>query len=165
MAFEMKVSNDKLEGMDVVPTGEYEVRLVAFNPKTAKSGTSVNLNPKMEIVNHPEFAGRNVFDTLNSGGAFTWPDFVHCFGLPMETDGTSSWIPGDWNGDPATYNADDASTWKYKGPLLNRTGKVEIVVDNYNNKDNNKINRYFCAVPDCASKFPKIRHSTNLVKK
>jgi len=42
---------------------------------------------------------------------------------------------------------------------------VEVAVDNYNGKDNNKIRRYFCAVPDCATKFPKIRHIADLLKK
>lgn len=165
MAFKMKVSNDKLEGMDVVPAGQYDIKLVAFNPKPSKKGDSVNLNAIMEITNHPEFAGRKVFDTLNSGGSFTWPDFVHCFGLPMEViDADNSTIPGDWDGDPAKFKEDDYTTWKYKGPLVGRSGKAEIAVDNYNGKDNNKIRRYFCAVQGCEQKFPKIRHQTDLLR-
>jgi hypothetical protein len=163
--FSMKVSNDKLEGLDVVPPGPYDIKLVGFNVKVSKKGDSFNLNPCMEIVGHPEFAGRKVFDTLNSGGAWTWPDFVHCFGLPMETDGKESWIPGSWDGDKAKYKADDPNTWKYAGPLLGRSGKVNIAVDNYNGKDSNKVERYICAVPDCASKFPKIRHIADLLKR
>lgn len=169
MAFSMKVSNDKLEGQDVVKAGQYEVKLLGFKPKVAKSGTSYNLNPTMEIVNHSEFAGRKIFDTLNSGGAWTWPDFVHAFGLPMETNGTESWIPtmskdGAWDGDPAKYDAENPDTWVYKGPLIGRIAKVEVAVDSYKGKENNKIRRYFCAVADCATKFPKIRHIEDLLK-
>lgn len=166
MAFQMKVSSDKLEGQDVFPAGQYDVKLVSFKPSMSKGQTPTqNLNALMVVVNHSEFADRKLYDSLNVGGAFTWPDFVHCFGFPMETDGTNSWIPGDWDGDPAKFNPDDVTTWKYKGPLIGRTGKVEVAVDNYNGKDNNKIRRYFCAVPDCATKFPKIRHIQDLLKK
>jgi hypothetical protein len=165
MPFQMKISNEKLEGQDVFPPGEYQVKLVSFRPELSKKGDSTNLNALMVVVGHPEFANRKLFDTLNSGGAFTWPDFVHCFGLPMETDGANSWIPGSWDGDPAKFKEDDPKTWVYKGPLVGRTGKVAVVVDSYNGKDNNKIDRYFCAVPDCATKFPKIRHIEHLVKK
>lgn len=165
MGFSMKVSNDKLEGQDVVPPGQYELKLMGFKPKVAKSLTSFNYNPFMEIVNHPDFAGRKAFDSLNSpGGAFVIPDFVHAFGLPMETDGKESWMPGAWNGDPAKYKEDDPDTWVYKGPLVGRVAKVILAVRTYNNKQSNAIERYFCNVTDCESKFPKIRHITDLLK-
>lgn len=164
MAFSMKVSNEKLEGQDVVPAGQYELKLIGFKPKVSKKGDTYNLNPAYEIVNHPEFAGRKVYDTMNSNGAWTWPDMVHAFGFPMETDGKESWIPGVWNGDLSKYVEDDPNTWVYKGPLVGRVAKMEIAVDSYNGKDNNKVRRYFCAVPDCATKFPKIRHIEDLLK-
>jgi len=166
MAFKMKVSNEKIEGQDVFPAGQYEVKLVSFKPAKSKDGASINLNAMMAITNHPEYANRKLYDSLNTpGGAFTQPDFVHCFGLPMETDGKESWIPGEWDGDVAKFKEDDPSTWVYKGPLIGRSGKVEVYVDNYNGRDNNKIRRYFCAVSDCATKFPKIRHSADLARK
>jgi hypothetical protein len=165
MAFQMKVSNSKIEGQEVIPPQVYELKLVAFNPKQSKNGGSVNLNPVLEVVSPVEYAGRKVFDTLNTGGAWTYPDFCHAFGLPMETDGNDSWLPGQWDGDTAKFKEDDASTWVYKGPLVGRTAKVEVAVDNYNGRDNNKVRRYFCAVPDCTTKFPKIRHSEDLLKK
>lgn len=166
MPFKMKVSNDKIEGFDVIPPGQYEVRLVGFKPKKSKDGNSVNLNAEMQVVNNPDLVNRKLFDSLNTpGAAFYHADFCHCFGLPMETDGKESWIPGDWDGDPAKFKEDDPTTWVYKGPLAGRIGRVEVEVDNYNGKDNNKIRRYFCAVQDCASKFPKIKHLEQLNKK
>jgi hypothetical protein len=159
MPFRMKVSNDKLEGQDIVPAGQYDIKLLGFKPKKAGTG-SINLNAMYEIVNHPEFAGRKLYDSLNEGFSPSRLDLTHCLGLPMETDGQNSWIPGQWDGDES-----DPTTWKYSGPLVGRVGKVEVMVDNYNGKDNNKIRRYFCAIPDCASKFPKIKHITDLVRK
>lgn len=161
--FSMKVSNEKLEGQDVFPAGQYDIKLIKFKPSKAKTG-SINLNAMMEVENHPDFAGRKLYDPLNEGGAFTWPDFCHAFGLPMETDGATSWLPGEWNGNPASFKEDDPTTWVYKGPLLGRKAKVEVAVDNYNGRDNNKIRRYFCAVADCATKFPKIKHIQDLLK-
>lgn len=159
-----KVDTSKIEGQEVFPPGIYEFKLAGFAPKKSKGGDSTNLNPRFELINHPDFAGRKVFDSLNEGAAFLWPDFVHALGLPMETDGDSSWIPGDWNGDPAKFKEDDPSTWVYKGPLVGRVAKMEIAVGNFNGRDNNRIKRYFCALPDCATKFPKIRHSEDLLK-
>lgn len=164
MPFTMKISKDKIAGQEVIPSGTYDIKLVLFKPGAAKSGT-LSLNPMMEVINNQEYASRKLFDTLNIGGAFTYPDFCHCFGLPMETDGKDFWLPGAWDGDAAKFKEDDYSTWVYKGPLVGRTGKVEVIVDNYNGRDNNKINRYFCAIPDCQTKFPDIKHSTNLVRK
>jgi hypothetical protein len=82
----------------------------------------------------------------------------------METDGKESWLPVTFDNAPG-FKEDDPKTWNAKSPMIGRHAKVEIVVDNYNGKDSNKINRYFCAVPDCKTKFPKTRHIENLVKK
>jgi hypothetical protein len=161
-----KVDSSKIEGQEVFPPGIYEFKLAGFKPAKAKTG-SINLNARFEMINHPEFAGRKVYDSLNEGGAFLYPEFSHALGLPMETDGLkdgSSWLPGEWNGDPAKFKEDDPATWVYKGPLVGRVAKLEIAVGNFNGRDNNKIKRYFCAVPDCATKFPKMRHIEDLLK-
>jgi hypothetical protein len=165
MAFQMKVDNSKIEGQDVIPPQIYEAKLVAFKPKASKSGTSFNYNPVLEIVSPAEYAGRKVFDNWNSVAEWLLVDYCHAFGLPLETDGKSSWLPGVWDADPAKFNADDPSTWVYKGPLVGRVAKVEIAVDNYNGRDNNKVRRYFCAVADCKTKFPKVNHSEDLLKR
>lgn len=161
-AFKMKVSNEKIKGLDTILPGQYDVKLVGFNPKLSKAGDSTNLNACMEIVNHPDFMGRKLYDNMNTpGGAFYQSDFVHCFGLPMDTDGTTSWIPGDWDKDKAKFKEDDPTTYSYEGPLVGRIGKVEVGVDSFGSK----IARYFCAVADCNSKFPDIKHYSNLLKK
>jgi hypothetical protein len=158
MAFKMKVTNDKLEGMDVFPAGQYDVKLISFKPSKASTG-SINLNAMFEVVNHPEYSGRRLYDSLNEGFNVSRQDLAHCLGFPMETDGKESWLPGEWSGEE-----NDPKTWKYTGPLLGQTGKVEVGIKTYNGKESNGIRRYFCAVPDCATKFPKIRHVTDLMK-
>ena len=70
----------------------------------------------------------------------------------METDGTNSWLPGDWDGEP-----EKPETWVYKGPLLGQIAEVEVAVDSYNGKENNKVSRYICRVPQCAQSFLSCR--------
>jgi hypothetical protein len=169
MAFRMTVSKETVEGKEVVPAGIYDIRLVSFKPKfsdPAKTGKpkSLNLNAQMEIINHPDHAGRKVFEGLNQNAGWVQTDFVHCFGIPMETDGTDYWIPGTWDDNPS-FDPDNAETYSYKGPLVGMTGKIELAVDSWNNKPNNKVRRYFCSVEDCATKFPQINHSMDLLAK
>ena len=171
MAFKMPISKEAIEGKEVVPAGIYDVRLVGFTPKFSKPNAqfpdrvpSLNLNAKMEIVNHPEHAGRFVFEGLNQNAGWVQNDFVHGFGIPMETDGKDYWIPGTWDSLP-NFDPADAATYKYEGPLLGRTAKIELAVDSFNNKPNNKVSRYFCAVDACDTKFPEIKHSQNLLFK
>jgi hypothetical protein len=161
-----KVDTSKVEGQEVFPPGIYDFKLVGFKPKKASTG-SINLNARFEMINHPDHAGKKVYDGLNEGAAFYWTDFCHALGLPMETDGQkdgNSWLPGEFYGYDANHKEDDITTWEYKGPLVGRVAKIEIAVGNYQGRDNNKIKRYFCALPDCAVKFPKIRHIEDLLK-
>jgi hypothetical protein len=165
MAFSLKVSKEAIEGKDLVSPGIYDVRLLKFNPKASKSGTSFNYNPMMEIINHPDYVNNKIYDTLNSAAGWIIPDFSHCFGFPMETDGTDYWLPGIFDADKAKFNPDDPSTWVYAGPLTGAVGKVEIGHDSYNGKAIARIGRYFCSVENCATKFPHIKHSENLLRK
>lgn len=160
MAFQMKVSNEQITGKENPTPGPYKLKLLGFNPKTSKKGDTINLNAMMEVVNHAEFDDRKVWDNLNSAGSWTWADFSHAFGLPLETDGKDSWLAGDWDGDAAKFDPNKPETWKYKGPLVGRTADVELGVDSYGAK----VRRYFCAIPDCASKFPLVKHSQDLMK-
>lgn len=166
-AFRMGVSKEAVEGRENINPGIYEVRLVSFGPKFSKPQEgreqTLNLNPKMEIINNPDVVNRFVFDTLNQN-AFYQADFVHCFGVEMEQEGDTYYLPGTWDSDPA-FDPAKAETYKYRGPLLGKVGKVEIAIDVYQGKSNNKIRRFFCAVEDCATKFPQIKHSTDLMRK
>jgi len=163
-AFQMKVSSEKLEGKDVLPSGQYEIKLLGFKPNLSSKG-SINLNAMMEIVNHPDYAGRRVFASLNVGMAFMYPDFSHCFGVIIEGDGKDYWLPGQWDGDAAKFKEDDPTTWSYKGPLVGRIGKVELAVTSYNNKERNEIRRYFWNTPGVEAKWPKLKPKEDLLSK
>jgi hypothetical protein len=172
MAFKMTISKEAVEGKEVVPAGVYDVRLVGFKPAftKAKSGDapnkvySLNLNARMEIVNNPDYAGRMVFEGLNMNAGWVQSDFCHAFGIPMEFDGTDYSFPGTWDNSP-DFDPTKAETYKYEGPLVGQSAKIELAVDSYNNKPNNKVRRYMCSVDDCAVKFPEVKHSTDLLAK
>src|SRR5271170_627019 len=130
MAFKMTVSKEAVEGKEVVPAGMYDVRLLGFYPKftAPKPGDdpnkvySLNLNAKMEIVNHPDHAGRFVFEGLNQNAAWVQNDFCHAFGVPMEFDGTDYSFPGTWD-NSSDFDPTVATTYKYQGPLVGQTAK------------------------------------------
>ena len=167
MAFKMKYDQEKLEGLQPVPAGIYKVLFVGFFPKKSKpnqakgGATSVNLNAKVKILEHPEFeTDRFVTANLNENIPSFHQDFVHSFGLEMEDQlGQNPQMPGTWDGDE-----NNPETWKYNGPLTARTAEWELGIKDYNGKPTQTIKRFICAVPQCATKFPKIRHSTDMAK-
>jgi hypothetical protein len=158
MAFQMGVDT---AGFKVVPAGLFDIRLKGFKPKLNKNKDGVNFNAQMEIMNSPEHDGVKLFDTLSTKAGFMQIEFCHAFGMEMEDLGNGLFVlPGIWDGDPSTFKEEDPSTWRYVGPLLNRDAKVEVAIDTYEGKENNKIQRYFCAVKDCTYK-----HQDNLLRK
>ena len=172
----MGIKKDDLKGLEPVPAGLYKVRFIKFDVKAAKlkvgeaSWTSVNLNPIVEILEHPELNFKDGKPrtlkclSLNSklGGFIN--DFVHSFGLEMEDQlGENPQIPGMFDKTPS-FDATKPETWIYEGPLTGRTAEWDVVVGSYNNRPNNQINRMICKVPDCATKFPVIQHAQNMFK-
>lgn len=162
MAFQMKFAQDELKGFEPVPAGVYQVRFVEFKPKASKAGTSNNLNAWVVILNHPEWqVERKLVANLNDSIPAFIQDFVHSFGLEMhDQNGDNPSIPGNWDGDEAK-----PETWKYQGPLVNKTAEWEIGMGEYNGKPTNVIRKFICKVPNCAQKFPKIQHAADMAKK
>ena len=127
MSFHLKISNELIEsgGRIIVPTGIYEVRLVDFGPKFSKpkatdfnNTPSLNLNARMEVLGHPEFEKPvYIFEGLNENAYWVYPDFCHGFGLPMESDETKSWLPGNWTSRP-DFDPEKAETYFIRGRLL-----------------------------------------------
>jgi len=173
MSFKMGYSQEKLEGMQPVPDGQYKVMFVEFKPQHAKTVNqvtgkkSINLNAKVKILRHPEFEQeRYLIASLNEGVPSFIQDFVHSFGLEMEDQlGDNPNIPGVFDADKAKFKEDDPSTWVYTGPLTARTAIWEVGLGDYNGRPVNTLKRFICSVPDCATKFPKIRHAQDMAKK
>lgn len=162
----MGFSSDAIKAPEPVNEDLYTVRIEGFKPALSSAKTSINYNPVLRILSGKntgaEFAGKSVFENLNSGAPWIMNDFVHAAGLPLdkiEETGELT-MPGGFEGS----NPEDPSTWKYVGPLVGRTLEVYVIKSEYNNKPNNKIKYYVCALPDCNTKYPEVKHSTNLVK-
>lgn len=154
-----RISGDKskLEGFKTLPAGVYEVRLDGFEPELSKKKTSVNLNPILRVINSTEYNDQRIFDNLNSNAVWIHNDFCHAFGLEMEDAGNEVVIPGEFVGPD-----NDPSKWQYTGPLIGKVGKVRVVVQEYEGKERNAVDQYYCdhnALPTCQAK-----HSTNLAK-
>lgn len=170
--FRMSVSKEQVEGKELVPDGIYQVRFIKFSPKLSKpqpgalnSQQSVNLNAEYEILNHPDYAGRKIFETANMKMYNIQTELCHCFGIPMEFDQSDDmyYIPGTWDTRP-DFNPALPETFEYKGPLTGKVGKIELGSRNFAGRDMNAIRRYFCDIPDCAQKYPQVRHVMNLIK-
>lgn len=150
----MTVSKESLKGSPPCPPGIYEFRCDGFSPKKSKNGQSVNLNPKMVVINHPTLNDRRLFENLNSNAGWIQLDFVHSLGIPMADYGAEAGIPGDFIGPD-----DDPEKWTYAGPVSGRVGKLEYAeTDNGRGGTKMAIKRFFCTVPGCTEK-----HSENLL--
>lgn len=164
MAFQMKVESLS-GGGKILPAGIYEVRVAGFKPKWNKNKDGVNFNAQMEVINNPDYDGQKLFETLSSKAGFMQAEFSHAFGMAMEDLGNGQYvIPGVWDADPAAFKEDDPSTWKYDGPLMGRTGKIEVAPRTYEGKEQNGIRQYFCALPPAECAAQGVRHNTDLLK-
>lgn len=166
MAFQMGVSKEKLEGYKPLPAGVYDVTIVGFEPKLAKNKDSINFNPIIKVINHPEHNGARIFFNCNTKAAFLWNDFCHCFGLTPVEENNEAYLPGGesaWV--PNSEDPDNIEKATYTGPLLNTVGKLEVVeVHNPGQKPKNEIKQFICGISGCATLHPDVVHSSNLLK-
>lgn len=155
---QLKVNKENIKAPQPLPEGIYEVRFEGFRPKMSSKGTSINLNPMFKVTDGPH-AGRTVFAFINSSADWILQDFTHCFGVPFEVDAQGNLsLAGSLEPEGAPVEQQ-----QYRGPLLGKTGKVMITVGEYQGKPNNQIKYYVCSIPDCNTRFPETRHSTNLL--
>jgi hypothetical protein len=173
MAFKMGMSKEVLSGPKHVPNGLYELQVTGFRPKVAKSGESLNYNAEFTITGNPLYENRKVFHPLNTSFAVAIRDFVHACGLPLETITVPTSADADQHEEqvlPGTFenadtNPDDPTKWgKYIGPLTNKIFKAELVTTTYQGKDKNEVRCFFCALPNCSTLEPDLKHSQNLIK-
>lgn len=146
------VSKESLEGGAQIPPGVVEVRCDGFDPKLSKKLDSVNLRPKLKIINSQTHNDRQVFENLNSKAGFQAIEFFHALGLELEGSDKTEY--------PLEYFGDDAKpeTWNITSPAIGRTARVELGETEYQGKKQTAIKRYFCRVSGCT-----YRHKENLL--
>lgn len=173
MAFKMGMSKEDLSGPPPVPNGVYDLQVTNFKPAVSKSGEYLNYNAEFTVVNHPEYDKRKVFHPLTTGFAVAIADFAHACGVPMEKVTVLSTadtpqhdeyvLPGVFEGQKEF--PDDPKKWgKYLGPLTNKVFKAEVVSTEYQGRPKNEVRVFFCAIDQCATLYPEIKHSKNLIK-
>jgi hypothetical protein len=166
MAFKMNFNKEEVEGLKPVSPGIYNLLLIGFKPKKSKAGDSVNLNAQAKIIGNSEFENRMVFASLNTKIPGFIQDFVHSFGIEMEDqNGENPGIPGIFDGDVAKFNEADPTTWAYRGPLTGQVAQWELGLRDYEGNPTQDIAKFICKVPQCAQRFPKVRHSKDMRKK
>lgn len=163
----MGVDPDSFNTPKPVPGNQwYKLRLKDLKCKQTKAKTGYNYEAYMEVVeNKAELNGSFVLYRM-SNGPFQGPNMLelcHGLGFPPEKDGT---FPGGnqaWEFDPK--EPENPEKAKYKGPLLGKVADVELVITTYNSVDRNEIKQFRCKIDGCATRFPDIRHRTDLIGK
>jgi hypothetical protein len=162
----MSVNAETLEAPKPVAGGWYDLRLKGMTIKKSPKGH--NIEAYFTTVNQPtDTNDKFVLYRMNNGFSqgTAMQELCHALGFPMEIDaqGQAS-FPGDWTlKDPA--QPDNWDLAQYTGVLLGKTGSAELVVDNYQGNEKNVVKQWKCKVPDCPTRFPKIRHQTDLIGK
>lgn len=156
----MGIDPEKLKAAKPVPGNQwYKLKFKGFRPKLSKSKDSVNFNAELEVVEHtPETNGSKVYMVLSTKFAKALNDFSHGLGFPLNDDGT---FAGSFNFDPK--DPENVEKAQYKGPLLGRILEAELIVSSYQGNERNEVKQIKCAIAGCATKFPEIKHLTNLV--
>lgn len=156
----MGVDPEKIKAPKPVPGNQwYKLKFKGFRPKLSKDKQSMNFNAELEVVEHTvETNGSKVYMGLNTKFARAFVDFSHGLGFPLNADGT---FAGNWEFDPK--DPENIEKAQYKGPLLGRTMKAELVVTSYQGNERNEIKQITCAIDGCATKFPEIKHITSLI--
>jgi hypothetical protein len=157
----MGVNPEQTKEQKPIPAGWYELKIKAGVCKMSKSKKGYNYEFITEVVNNQaEFNGTTVWARINNGftQAKVANDFVHAAGFELEPDGS---FPGDWKlKDPA--KTDDFDGAQYSGPLLGKTVRAELAIDSYEGTDRNVVKQFQCKVAECPTKFPDIRHMTDI---
>jgi hypothetical protein len=138
-------TKEQLEGKPPLEVGIYDFRVDGFKPELTKDKQSVNLRPQLRVINHPTHNGDPIFEWLNSQAGFMHKDFCAALGLELtvNADGGAT-LPGEFLGPD-----DDPTKWQYVGPIVGRTGKLELALgDNGRGKMIPKIKRYISALPN-----------------
>jgi hypothetical protein len=152
----LTASKEEVKGLPAMSEGLVTVRLDGFKPAHSKDKSSVNLQPQMKIINHPEYNDRQVFEYLNTKAKWLWKDFCHAFGVQMVESNGEFEFPGNFDGPE-----DSPEKWEYQGPLLGQTAQLMLVQqDNTKGGIRNAIKFYVCQFGASCSE----KHSQNLAK-
>lgn len=161
------VNPEETKAPKPVPGGWYQLRIKALTYKKSKSGKGYNYEAYMNVVNNKaELNDSFVLYRMNNGfkQAVAVNELCHAAGFPLENDGA---FPGGDNAwklkDPS--KPDEVDGAQYTGVLLGKTVEAELVTTSFDNVERNEIKQFRCKIDQCATRFPDIRHQTDLIGK
>jgi hypothetical protein len=160
----MGVNKEELVAPKPVPAGWYKGRLKGITCKKSKSGKGFNYVAYITIVEGTtETNDKFIVYRMNNGfsQATAAQDLCHALGFPVEADGS---FPGDFKLKDDT-KPDEFDGAQYTGVLLGKTAEFELVTDSYEGRESNVIKQLRCKIDQCATRFPDIRHHTDLLGK
>ena len=163
MPVKMGVSNEQMEAPQPVPANWYDLKITGITVKASSKKDSYNYTVATQVVgtNNPEWDyKKKISILLNTKMGSRFADVIHGAGLE----------DADVIGDNACWTFDQADPEnvekaQYKGPLLGKILHAEVAVRTYNGNENNAVKQIQCKVKDCKVKFPKIRHTTDMIGK
>lgn len=153
------INKSDLEGKKNPGPGIYHFRLDGFDPKFAKEKPgqerSVNLRPKLVIINHGSLNGESIMTYTNTSYPPELFDLCHALGVKYENEEADNpSMPGEFQGPD-----DDPTKWQYIGPLAGQTGQLEVAeAVGKDGKTRSQIKKFFCRVQGCTA-----RHRESLI--
>lgn len=160
----MGVNPEQTKAPKPVPGGWYELRVKGLVCKLSSSKKGYNYMAYLNVVNNKAELNDSFVQFMMNNGfsqAMQVNDFVHGLGFELEADGS---FPGEWTLKDPT-KPDDFDNAQYSGPLLGKVLNAELITENWDGIDRNKVKQIRCKVQDCAIRFPDIRHLTDLIGK
>jgi hypothetical protein len=157
----MGVNPEQLKAPKPVPAGWYDLRLTGLSCKQSKSKAGYNYVALFKVVNsQAEFNDTTIFYQMNNGYSQgeAAQDMAHGLGFAMEADGS---FPGDWSLKNAN-KPEEFDGAQYSGVLLGKTANVELAVGSWDGRERNEVKQFKCKIDQCATRFPDIRHKTDL---
>lgn len=157
----MGVDPEQVEAPVPVPAGWYDLKIKEINvSKTSKGSYSYNVITTVENTNNPDWDGKKrVKIPLYTTAGWNWPNVYHGAGFESED------VFGDAQWEFDKEAPDDPTKAQYKGPLLGKVIKAEVIVRSYQGNESNAVKQITCKVKDCKTRFPKIKHSTDMIGK
>jgi hypothetical protein len=157
----MGVNPEQLKAPKPVPGGWYKLRLKGMTCKKSKSGKGFNYEAFFVVTDaQAEYNDSFVMYRMNNGFSQSEAaqDMCHALGFPVEVDGS---FPGDWKLKDDTKQ-DEFDGAQYTGVLLGKTAEAELTTDTYDGRELNVVKQFKCKIDQCATRFPDIRHKTDL---
>jgi hypothetical protein len=179
---------ESISQRDNLPNGIYTFEITGWDMKWSKAKgpdgkatdaddlnpatRSLNYNPQLKVIEDEqgnfvdEKKFNRVFFNVNSKAGWIVNDLCHGCGIDVQflepgNPKSPFTIPGTIDGD----DTQPTLTWNFVTPLNSARFKAVIERTMSSQKEYANIKSILCTFPNCASIYPKMQHSKNLLSK